>query len=912
MRYLAGIFLILICVPGMAETADWYDDYYPYRIAIRLDKPYSGSVVIDLNVRKLLAGLQLSNIDVNDTYTFAFEKAVLVDPATNTQVGSFKLVPQGQELVVDGVFNRSMNMAASAWRGYRPGESEMVSITDGGDSFTCLIVSQSKLTNTRLIQNIKVTPGGFYLLSYRLYHDMKNGSMGVNLYNPGKRRFAYLPGSYVKYLMPERQWTKCWKLLLPDIPEPQLQITTAFEGKAGVADISLRKVAWKLIADLPEQQSNLLLYCIDRAGHKLTSPDANHVLDDLDGLQLATAVGFQPQLHDINPDGVRVTGKYFTAWTVPSVFPLKQETILQSMPAGEGTYKLTMCRGEQKTLLIAVNTGTPLAKFYPIPTSTLPVSTRYERVANVPVYDGPFYDGVQEGKLVENRYDALMWLNDTLTPPSKNGVHLIAVTVTADSWSWAGSYQDFIILTVQTQTPDFETLKLPVEVTVLPMSLKPMHHFGTSFGGNHTKRRYVKTSRSLWKDSTTPAEFHGLDNDDNESVEKLQKKYYHRMLRYNLMPAMLASHTLISYELKKQGIRKPPKFINWDFSDFDSYLEEFVIQYDVPYFWIYGTNGHVMPFFRTLDGVNYTCADPEQRKNMKNRVQLSEEEFFELVGEYFNAIGKHLNEKGLLDRAFFHIDESDPRTYEFIYRYKQALKNYQYASRIKMNHTLYKTAGYTWRLPNGELVLDSVVDMPQPDNDEYINLLEPEYNSRMRSKDKLQWVYYVESDHFNLLNAGLSTTITPMKLRHFGASGWLNWASFIWSFPYGKTNTVGPKFVSGQVVNPWLNPFYHHGPGVLSFFYPPDPRGVSAQPTDKMIPSYRLTLMRDGIQMRALMDVLTKGQDDAGKKLVVNKDKLQQAENELKRLWADNPVQWYISYSAYRKAGKLLYQAMEN
>ena len=215
------------------------------------------------------------------------------------------------------------------------------------------------------------------------------------------------------------------------------------------------------------------------------------------------------------------------------------------------------------------------------------------------------------------------------------------------------------------------------------------------------------------------------------------------------------------------------------------------------------------------------------------------------------------------------------------------------------------------RLPNGNLILDEVMDIPAPDNDDHFNFFEPEYNARMKIPGKLQWVYYVETDHFDLLNAGLSTVITPLKLRNFGGSGWLCWGSFIWSFPYFKTDTVGPEHVSGQVVNPWLNPFYHHGPGMLSFFYPPDPRGPTDEPTDKIVPSYRLALMRDGIQLHGLLEVLSRGVDDSGKKIKVNKQKLAEAEAELSRLWADNTVQWYISYGSYRRAMELLYQSVE-
>jgi hypothetical protein len=106
-----------------------------------------------------------------------------------------------------------------------------------------------------------------------------------------------------------------------------------------------------------------------------------------------------------------------------------------------------------------------------------------------------------------------------------------------------------------------------------------------------------------------------------------------------------------------------------------------------------------------------------------------------------------------------------------------------------------------------------------------------------------------------------------------------------------------------------MNPFYHHGPGALSFFYPPDPRGLSAVPNDTIIPSYRLSLMRDGIQTRALLEVLNRGVDDAGNPISVHEKSLRAAREAMSSLWQINPVQWHLSYGNFRKANELLLQS---
>ena len=60
--------------------------------------------------------------------------------------------------------------------------------------------------------------------------------------------------------------------------------------------------------------------------------------------------------------------------------------------------------------------------------------------------------------------------------------------------------------------------------------------------------------------------------------------------------------------------------------------------------------------------------------------------------------------------------------------------------------------------------------------------------------------------------------------------------------------------------------------------------------------------MRDGIQDLALMEVLEAGRDDSGNELQVDREIVRQSRTQFDRLWADNPVQWYISCETYVSA----------
>ena len=60
-----------------------------------------------------------------------------------------------------------------------------------------------------------------------------------------------------------------------------------------------------------------------------------------------------------------------------------------------------------------------------------------------------------------------------------------------------------------------------------------------------------------------------------------------------------------------------------------------------------------------------------------------------------------------------------------------------------------------------------------------------------------------------------------------------------------------------------------------------------------------------------LLEILKKGEDDAGKKLNVSKKEVEKLREELGQLWI-NPVQWYVSRPLYNTWKKELYRLLEN
>ena len=904
-----------ICItvaPAIAENLNWFDNYYPYRVEINLDGEYEGKAALNVSANELIKSLADAVPDVVNLDSFNFEKALLVDPASNKVVGGFKIVPESKNLIQHGDFDPLIDMPSSSWKRFNPAQMKIKPIEYAGRKLNALWVTNDTIKNAWVSQPLNLEVRQFYLLRYLVYEDMVNGTMGVAVYNPRKWYFSFHPCSYEKVLQPEKQWTPSLLLYLAPVPEVEVRISAGFIGTGAVTDISLQKVSWKLLVDLSRKTNKLHLYYVPRAGHRFTVPTDKLIADAEAFGNIAEVKSIAPRVQHLNPDGVLVKGDAVEAWTVPSDYPLKVKFLASTKPPesrSETVANINLYRGGAATLLIAVNAGTPLIKFLSAECNA-PLDLKFEQVAGIPVYYGSFYDMEHVGEFVETRMDALMPLNDPGIPANENGIHLLAATFSCDESMKSGLYKSSVRLKVQTQVPEIDEIEIPVEMRVLPVVVRAVDHFGTNFGGNHIVRKYKSYGGSLWKESTPPIEYHGFSAPyDKEDIYNLFRTYYNRMIDFCVMPAGLPHSNPFTYTVNDRGDSLAPELTDWDFTNLDKDIDEFIFGRRGRWFIIHGTNGQLMYMLRLIDRITYSYEEaPDSRTRWK---KLPEEEYFKLVADYFDAIAKHLHERGCLDKVIYHIDESDPSTYPLMHKYAKALDGREYASKLMLEHTTYKPATWTMRLPNGNLILDEVLDIPAAQNNDLFSYLEPEYHSRMNLPGKIHWVYYTETDHLDLLNAGLSTIVTPLKLRNFGVQGWLCWGSFMWSFPFKKSDTDGPEFPSGQVLNPWLNPFYGHGPGVLNFFYPPDPHGPLDKPTFQTVPSYRLALMRDGIQLHGLLEVLSRGIDDSGRKLKVNKKKLAEAEAELSRLWADNPVQWYLSYGSYRKAKELLYEAVE-
>lgn len=919
-----------------ADTHAWHLPAHPYRVQLKLDQPAQGLRVVDIDAHELVQAAAEAAIDRVNFDTFAFERALAVDADTGKVVGRFQLMPVASPLEIDGSFI-SLGQQNSQWNGFDAQHMTLETVELAGANVASLMVEKRKLANTKLTQRVNLTPGRFYLLSYWLMSDPAEFTLSVMLNDPSMKLFAEVPHSYINKMPPRGKWAKQNVLFQPrlknDAPmqstESQpfnLDITCAFIGRAGVADMQLQPVAWRLVLDTAKPVDELLLYTTARAGHRFTQPTEAMILH-----RTATPVQAEITGAAMQPFNARAayaqSGSH-TAWTIDPALPLTTAAVARYKPAlseQQPAAVVDTFRGGSASLIIAIDAQQPRLMGLTA-TTDLPASVTFHRLATIPVYDGPTVDGQVKGNLIETRYDAMVPLDYALDPPSDNGIHLLVATITPDPHTPAGK-------TVGSVTLAFggTTLTLPVQLRVLPIALKPARHFGTIFGGTNFTLSYEKGVAGMVKDSIPMAAFHGIDcqglapktviglsipdNPDarTKPIRTLAEKYFHAMLDRHLLPQSPALYAYYNYKVQQQGDGLAPVLSNWDFSlGFDQAIHTFVIDHDMPWFLVSRTNGHFATRIDLNDGKTYSITP---KTNDENWVHLPKEQFYKLVGDYWDTVAKHLDELGVLDRAVYAFDDSSVDTFNNMHAYVAAMRDRPYAKRIKIAYTIQKTSAWTRQLSDGKLLMDDMLDMPIAFNDDHYNFFEPEWNSRFGQKGKSFWTRNVETSHVSIDAAGLSTTLLPLKLQHYGIDGWYYTEGIIWSLPfaYSPGEYGGYKYRMGPVINPWQNPFYHHGPGAIGLFYPPDPRGPAAEHTDLIIPSYRLDLLRDGIQHRALLEALQAGRDDSGAAITVDKNKLAQIQQRLNALWASNTSQWYLSYRDYIEARRQLYHlAMES
>ncbi|MBL4700972.1 MAG: hypothetical protein JKX85_06925 [Phycisphaeraceae bacterium] len=275
MKYYSTLLLVaigLLCSiwtqqSALADNSNWVVEANPYRIQIKHGQKISKKSVLAIDPKVIID--QVSGVAVDQ-----------VNPHTGAQVGRFQLIRVGKPFDVDGSF-RKFQKGHSPWLGFEKNKMAFKPVELEGKQHRALMITKKKIANSRIQQKVRFANGKFYLLEYWIMMEPITNGITVTVKDPALRLFSHVPHSYYNKMPPYGQWASRSVLFYPrhrrGEPPVQtdplsLQITHPFTGHAGVADIRLQEVAWRLIVEPDEAIDKLDLYMMARAGHRLTVP----------------------------------------------------------------------------------------------------------------------------------------------------------------------------------------------------------------------------------------------------------------------------------------------------------------------------------------------------------------------------------------------------------------------------------------------------------------------------------------------------------------------------------------------------------------------------------------------------------------------------------------------------------------
>jgi len=346
-----------------------------------------------------------------------------------------------------------------------------------------------------------------------------------------------------------------------------------------------------------------------------------------------------------------------------------------------------------------------------------------------------------------------------------------------------------------------------------------------------------------------------------EDRERIIRAYFDEYIRARLSPFLYAPGTMafsplpdgaIKWEFVKGPDGKPTGEAKLDFTGFDREGDRYFNQKRAfsafnfaPYLWARRDKrdkGQGM-YLRFADGKGAVV----ERRNTDGSTNPV---FDRLVVAAFRQIAAHLAEKGWLDRAIYYVTdeppESDMETLKEICRLIRRAD-----PRIRTALT-YDPAN---RPKLAELVEDgkSLISVWIP----YCTLYREDVAAAERKKGADYWLYDVK-DFCLISHSGLINRAMFWDVWRRNAGGYLYYLSTYW----GRTTTPWerPNFLL-----PGVSYKYRHGDGY--FFYPPLRRGEPDRPLlDRIVPSIRWELMREGAEDYDCLRMLERLVEAAGRK----------------------------------------------
>jgi hypothetical protein len=792
------ILYFLLCLQAVNSYASqpWYDTFFQYRIPVEIICSKPGWNVITITEKDITHAINgIDQFEFNPQF-FAYDNILVVDDKTG------KL------------------------------------FEDAG--FYCYSYSDELVNEQSNYISIPTQKDAYYLVKYRA---SSNKSSPLSRYNQvfpinsTIRTNNYL-SSYEPSYLPMTEKTH-QRLLLSD-GSPLIIKQDKYTVKA--LDISVKKVKIKLLMFFDEPgKKRLTLYYQPLCSHYLKIPTRK--ISELSQATCSINTIAKAEKYTENTLYTLMDNKEFTlsfAETTEKITPdtkapeLKKTKINISCAKNESQSFQVVIKPHKEILLKTVKV------------LDLPVSeTEIFRLDYVPINKPSFLTPATIEGLVG---DPLVELNEQTILP-QNGNMILFFTIRISKHTSPGIYDGKIIMEL-----DKKGITVPLTLEIYDFELPKYSPFQASMGG-----QYFATP-GFGKKSIL--DYHRMSTHDE--LKKISNAYFDIMVKNKFYPKSVLMYTEIPFKWQRPpagyNIDEPNNFFkltDFDFTELNAQLSYHIDELKLNSVSLVMTNPRLSNLFKHLPGRRlakgytkpfhitmgnqffyeeklFAWGKRQGDAYFDKTTEITVKQFDRLLLDYYGALANNLQKYGWLDKCYINFDLTPDM--ERMKHFIKLLRSNSLTSQIKivalfqnMDYLNYQHDNDGFEFKNKIIFL--------PNIDENYNFWESHLFTDYGIGNGLDqiWGRAVTSSRLTIDSPGINNRIIGLELFNKKGSG------------YFVCETIDWDNSNHSPANPWFDPYTRFGNGVLSYFYPPCPTGISPQPVDAVIPSVRIMTFREGV-----------------------------------------------------------------
>ena len=809
--------LVLLTAHHAYSETNWQDTFYQYRLPVVLDVENTGWNVIPLNEAVLSNSINLCREMTYDPLWFAYNHLKVVEIDQDGQAindlseTGFTIVPQSEELFTAPI----------------TGQDQTVSIPTEKEAYY-------------LVRYLSDGAGGSPLQNYAQIFPI-----GTDL-----RKHAYM-SSYEAPLLP-KALTQHERLLKSDGQPMEIHVKDRYT--TNIKDISVKKVKILFLANFkligPKQW---MLYYQPMCGHHLTIPQLRRETIP-ESTALVKRLGRTEKYTGSTAYQITSSEKY-NLWFAESTVKVTPDTPVPNQMSS--TVHISAAKNEAQSFQLMLSPQ-KLFKFDSIEVKPLKnkhhiidpqnvecLALEYVNIQTSSYITPVKFLGVIADPLVEVSPKQLSPLTGNLG---------FWITVNVPAQTPAGIYKGKIVLKCTGATD----INVPLELEVYNFELPEFASFQSSLG-------LQLVTKDCGEGRDNLMDYHGLST--KVELKKLFKAYCQIMAKNKFYPktAALYSEIGMKWSPPPQGYNVDAagnvfRLYDWDFSQFNEEMKYYIDELKINSVCLTHNNPSVSNMFKHLPGdelnvffdapPHVTMAWQTFRKHTyvawdkqpsdgfyDETIEITVKQFDQLLLDYYRKIVENLEAHGWLDKFYIQIDETD--NVKRILHFVRLLKSDPHTAKLKIVGCM-QGHGYLHHKddPNDQSYSFNGLVTYVPENDENYQRWEDYFwTDYDLPKDRhYLWNYAVTGSRLSIDVPGINNRMIALDVFNRGGSGILDWEIVLWDSWY-----------TGDNDNPWKNPHSVEGNGALSYFYPPDRKGISNKPNYKVTPSLRVETFRESV-----------------------------------------------------------------